>query len=111
MLDATNIKRKYLAIMLARNSYRPFPIKQIGTRTCTLDRGNWGKIFPVLHVSLLAPDRKSICAVKRQDLPPLDDIESELEYEVEDIICREKRTSWWVNRSVHKLINLVKWLG
>lgn len=80
MLDAGNIKTKNPTWTLDTKFYGPLPVPQVGTQTCTLDIGDRSNIFPVFHVSILGPYRKSVGADQQQNRPPPKDIKVEIEY-------------------------------
>lgn len=111
ILDAQNIKSKRPTCKLAPKSYGPFPVLRVGTSTCTMDLAARWNIFPVFHVSLLEPYCRSVRPSRKQERPPPEDIEGELEYEVEEIIGSKKQSSGKRARKQQRVIYLIKWLG
>ena len=80
-----------------------------------MDLSNRWKIHPVFHVSLLEPYHASVRNDRRQEPPPPEEIEGELEWTVEKIIrseLQQKRVrSGRGYRQEAKLYYLVNWEG
>ena len=105
-LEGRNLKIDQPTTKLAAKRYGPFPVAQVlslVTYQLTLP-AQW-KIHPVFHVDLLTPYKETAFHGTNYTRPPLDLINDDEEYEVEQILDSRIRGR---NR---KIQYLVKWVG
>ena len=105
-LEGTNLRLAYPSKKLAPRRYGPFRItKVISPVVYQLELpANW-KIFPTFHASLLSPYRETMEHGANYLEPPLDVIQGEEEYEVEEILDQ------WSYGHTKKKQYLIKWKG
>lgn len=116
MLNAKNIRTKRPTRKLAPKLYGPFKIlEKIGKISYRLELQSRWRIHNVFHASLLEPYRANTLQGRAVTRPEPEEIEGEMEYEVEEILQSEIRSS---KRKVkgrvktyRTLFYLVKWKG
>ena len=105
-LEGKNLKFPYQATKLNPKCYRPFKIiKEISPMVYQLQLPPSWNIHPVFHASLLSSYSKTPSYGPNFSQPPLDLIENEEEYEVEQIKAHRS-----FGRS-KRLQYLIKWKG
>ena len=105
-LEGHNLKTDQPSVKLAAKRYGPFPVEQVLspiTYQLTLP-GQW-KIHPIFHVNLLTPYKETAFHGPNYMRPPLDLIDNEEEYEVEQILDLR------IQGCNCKVQYLVKWVG
>jgi Chromo (CHRromatin Organisation MOdifier) domain len=104
-LEGTNLKITHRSSKLAPKQYRPFTItKVISLVVIQLQLPNHWKIHNVFHTSLIAPYMETAEYGPNFEQPPLELIEGEPEYEVEQVLAT--RHHGW-----KELQYLLKWKG
>jgi hypothetical protein len=85
-LEGKNLKLLYQAMKLAPKRYRPFKIiKEVSPMAYQLELPQMWGIHDIFHSSLLLPYHETTAHGPNFSQPPLDLVEGESEYEVEQI--------------------------
>jgi hypothetical protein len=105
-LEGTNLHLSHPTAKLAPKWYGPFPVtKTISLVVYQIKLPTSWKIFNTFHASLLSPYRETIEHRANYPEPPLDLVNEQEEYEVEEILASRHYGHW------KKLQYLVKWVG